>query len=281
MNSADLSRRKAELVAAHGPWTAHNLRLANGLYTIGPEQNYDHHKLARIVQTVADLAGRPLAELRVLDLGCLEGLYALEFGLRGATVVGIEGRKGNWAKAEFARAALELDRVTLHHADIRTILTADYGRFDVILCLGVLYHFDQPEVFRILEALGRLGDLLIIDTHVARRGRVEVTDGGHACAGAYIREYAPGLDAAALERKRWASIGNPRSFWFIRESLVDRLARCGFTTVFEVLFPAEPGKPVDRVTWAAIRGRRQEPLADRGARPAPVAMPGSGGWWRR
>jgi hypothetical protein len=37
-----------------------------------------HLRLRRIIQTIADLGGKPWAELRILDLGSLEGLFAIE-----------------------------------------------------------------------------------------------------------------------------------------------------------------------------------------------------------
>ena len=52
--------------------------------------------------------------------------------------------------------------------DVRDAFVVAHGRFDVVLCLGILYHLDQPDVFRFLARLGELCDgLLILDTHVA------------------------------------------------------------------------------------------------------------------
>jgi 2-polyprenyl-3-methyl-5-hydroxy-6-metoxy-1,4-benzoquinol methylase len=46
-------------------------------------------KVRRTMQIIRDLSGRPFEELRILDLGCGEGVYAIEAGLRGAEVVGV------------------------------------------------------------------------------------------------------------------------------------------------------------------------------------------------
>lgn len=48
---------KDEVVKTWGAWSAHNIRLGDGLYTIDERQNYDHFKLARIKQIVFDPIG--------------------------------------------------------------------------------------------------------------------------------------------------------------------------------------------------------------------------------
>ena len=49
-------------------------------------------KVRRIMQITRDLARRPFPELRILDLGCGEGVYAIEAGLRGAEVLALDVR---------------------------------------------------------------------------------------------------------------------------------------------------------------------------------------------
>ena len=82
-----------------------------GLNTLEPQNPDD--RLTRLVPARVRPAAKPLAETRVLDLACLEGHYAIEFGLSASRVVGIEVREANIAKARFAKEALGLDRVEL------------------------------------------------------------------------------------------------------------------------------------------------------------------------
>ena len=49
-------------------------------------------RVRRAVQTVLDLTAVRVKDLRVLDLGCGEGGFALELGKHGAEVVAIERR---------------------------------------------------------------------------------------------------------------------------------------------------------------------------------------------
>ncbi|MBV9359199.1 MAG: SAM-dependent methyltransferase, partial [Chloroflexi bacterium] len=85
MDSKQIEQRKAEVVQQWGDWTAHNIHLGDDIYTMGGD--FEADKLRRIVQIVADLGGKSIERLRILDLGCLEGGYAIEFARRGAAVV--------------------------------------------------------------------------------------------------------------------------------------------------------------------------------------------------
>src|SRR5919199_94278 len=105
----DVGAGYEDMVARYGPWTAHNVDLGNGLYTISPSPAGDEVKLRRVVQLVSDLLEGQIAGARVLDLACLEGMYALELARRGARVTAIEGREQNLAKAQFAATALGLE----------------------------------------------------------------------------------------------------------------------------------------------------------------------------
>ena len=71
-----------------------------------------------VVQFVCDILGvTQLTGFRVADLGCLEGAHAVELALRGAEVVGIEGRASNVGRACFAAQALGLDHCSFVQDD--------------------------------------------------------------------------------------------------------------------------------------------------------------------
>src|SRR5215217_6605312 len=118
-----------KLVEQHGPWTAMAIKLPDGSYTRAPSPDY---RLRRILQSAADLVGKPLSQCRVLDLACLEGHYAIEFALQGAEAVGIEGREASLVKCEFVKQALGLKRVTFVQDDVRNLSREKYGVFDII-----------------------------------------------------------------------------------------------------------------------------------------------------
>ncbi len=104
-----------------------------------------------------------LKDKSVLEIGCFEGIHTI--GLRTFTdnVTAIDLRPANVFKA--------LARLSLHGADAKVFvadcekLDGSFGRFDVVFHFGVLYHLMQPVEH--LHAVGKLGDTLYLDTHVA------------------------------------------------------------------------------------------------------------------
>ena len=64
----------------------------------------------------ADITG-----VRVLDLACLEGLFAIEFSKMGAETLGIEIRTANIEKARFAKNILGIERCVLVQDDVREL----------------------------------------------------------------------------------------------------------------------------------------------------------------
>ncbi|HEX8501580.1 MAG TPA: class I SAM-dependent methyltransferase [Pyrinomonadaceae bacterium] len=259
MDTEQIRRRRQEVVERFGPWTAHNIHLGGDLYTIERGTVGDDVKLRRVTQVVSDLAGRPLSELRVLDLGSLEGLYAIELARHGARVVAVEAREANIEKMRFAREALSLDRFEIVADDVRNLSAEKYGHFDAVLCLGLLYHLDAPDVFhftaRIAEVCTRVA---VFDTHVALADETSRRYEGGEYWGSNFLEHAEEETEEQRKAKLWASVGNPNSFWLTKPSLNNLLARVGFTSVYECHNPSEVNKPPDRVTLVAVKGRREE-----------------------
>lgn len=259
MNLTELRSRKEDLVKRYGPWTDHNIHLGGDLYTM--ESRPFSPKWRRILQLVADIAGEPLDRLRILDLACLEGQYAVEFARHGASVVGIEGREGNIAKARFAKEALALANLEFHQDDVRNLSVAKYGHFDVVLCLGLFYHLDAPDLFdfmaRISEVCRRF---VVIDTYVSLAAKERYTHGNRTYWGREYVEHSEHSNSEERLDSAWASLDNTRSVWLTRPSLLNLLTHCGFTSTYECFTPAERNKLKDRVTLMGVKGRPQKVL---------------------
>lgn len=262
--STDMAARKREIVEQHGEWTAHPIDLGNGIFTLDESnslysqlvEGHARH-LRRILQIAADVFRCPLNELRVLDLACLEGLYAVEFALQGAESVGIEGRESNDAKAQFAKEALGLDGLTFHQDDVRNLSAEKYGEFDLSMAFGILYHLDAPDVFQFVEQIAEVTrHAAIIDTHIALRPERSHEYKGQLYHGVNFIEHAPETSAEQRARSKHASLDNVNSFWLTRDSFFNLAMNAGFSSVYSCYAPALPGQLSDRETFLCLKGER-------------------------
>jgi 2-polyprenyl-3-methyl-5-hydroxy-6-metoxy-1,4-benzoquinol methylase len=269
MDKTEIERRKAEIVARSGEWTAHRVHLGEGVYTRGAEGS-DVQAIRRVTQLVSDNAGRPLADLRVLDLACLEGGYSIEMALRGCRVLGVEGREVNVEKARFAKEVLGLSNVEFVRDDVRNLSREGRGTFDCVLCLGILYHLDTPDAFKFLEAIAEVCEgFAVVDTLTSVYARESVEYKGRTYWGHRWQEFP---DDVSEERKSgaefaWASLDNPKSLCLTRPSLNNALLHAGFTSVYECHHPSDLTNYTDRVTLLALKGAAVELLTQPGELP--------------
>ena len=269
MTRDELERRHADIVARHGEWT-YDIPLGQGFWTRGNEGD-PQTRLRRVLQAIDDLVPTPLDACRVLDLACLEGQYAIECALRGASVLGIEAREASLAKANFAKDALGLSRLEFVRGDVRNLSVEKHGEFDVIICSGILYHLDTPDVFHLIQRTYEMARRLVVfDTHVSLRPNVAVEFRGSSYHGERLPETHSTPDGAAgssgppSTKELWAGVGNEASFTVSRPSLLNALAAAGFPSVYECLNPVHLGRRglehVNRCTFAAVKGREVELL---------------------
>lgn len=273
MNSVELiENRRREIIERYGQWTSHKIHLGQGLYTIDEQKDVQDDlnksvliqtetRLKSIFQTISDLLKRPLQSLRVLDLASLEGIYAIEPARYGAKTVGIEVREANIEKAKFVQRMLSLDNLELFQDDVRNLSKEKYGSFDVVLCIGIFYHLDTPDVFYFMEKIAEVCDgLLILDTHISFTQEKSYSYQGKTYWGKSYVEHSPGSTLEEREKVLWSSIDNPESFWFTSPSLYNLLTQVGFTSVFEcqeMKKMYEIHKVDDRITLVAVKGQQQ------------------------
>lgn len=240
----------------YGPWHYCNIYLQDGVYTMAPKIIGDEIKLRRVVQCISDHNGGSLEGLRILDLGCGEGIYSIELARRKAQVVAMDGRETHLEKVRFIKRVLSLDNLEVVQDDVRNLSLAKYGKFDVVLCLGILYHLKAPDVFSFIERLNDVCQhLCIVDTRVNLRPKTPYTYDGETYWGGWGEEHWPG-DSKELKLSRIAaSLDDDKNFYLSRPTLYNRLFHVGFTSVYECHIPMEPTKPKDRFTFIAIKGR--------------------------
>lgn len=220
----------------------------------------------RVIQTVSDLAYRPLAGMRVLDLACAHGAYSIELATRGAEVLGIEGRAEWLDVARRAKASASLSNVAFVQDDVRNLSKEKYGEFDIVLCLGLLYHLDAPDVFAFVNSVAEVcRNLAVIETHFVQTPAPHSHEWrGNRYWGRAHDEHSAGATPEAKLKALGQSLDNERAFWFTQASLCNILRHVGFTSVLDCRNPVANlyvGEARDvriwrnRVTLAAIKGQ--------------------------
>lgn len=260
-SAEELEARRREVVARSGPWLHHNIHLGAGVYTIGEDSVGQEVRLPQVVQVAADLLAAPLRDARVLDLAAHEGLFAIELARRGANVVAVEIREEHVDKTRFARDALGLEGMEVHRDDVRNVTVDRYGEFDLVLCLGILYHLDARSAFELVERMASLcRRAAIVDTHFSREPAQRFEHRGIAYWGRTIWEHDPAATAVERARAHGASFDNVESVWLTKPSLFNLLRRTGFTSVLEARVPRPRYGAWDRTVLGAVKGEPQEPI---------------------
>ncbi len=92
--------------------------------------------------------------MRILDAGCGTGAFAVEAARRGAEVLAID-LSPTLVELAVRRVAQHLETFDNGgHIDFRSgdMLSADLGRFDHVVAMDSLIHYEAPDVLRALEA---------------------------------------------------------------------------------------------------------------------------------
>ena len=210
-------------------------------------------KVRRVMQLVTDLTPRPFEELRILDLGCGEGVYAIEAGLRGAKVLAIDARTERMELGDACAQRHGLDNVTFRQEDARRDARRPTGasRSSSASACCTTWRGGDPPVPRARPR--PCGGLLVIDTMVSlETGRGGRPRGGSTAA-TVSRARGRRLTGDATGRLL-GSVDTTFAFRLTLDSLVRALHDAGFSSAFECHAPLEPGKAESRVTLAALKG---------------------------
>jgi len=219
---------------------AHNIELPDGTRTMPGQPLLKDWGICRsalrtlgLLVPIVDPADPP----RVVDLGCNEGGYAVEFARQGYDVVGIEGRRANVDKCEYVARQLDLPNLRFIHDDVRNVKS--HGTFDAVFCCGLLYHLDTPIAYlRDLADVTRR--VLLLHTHYAtpddeewttfRLSPMTVHEGR---LGRWYTEWEPGTSDEEAEGYEWSAVGNASSFWPEKRHLLQAMLDAGFPFVCE------------------------------------------------
>ncbi len=164
----------------------------------------------------------------ILELGPLEGGNSILLEkMNIISNLSIEGRVDSYVKCCVVKNIYDLNKTKFILDDVRDISVKKYGKFDIAVVLGLLYHLDKPN--EIIQALSLMSDVLILSTH-------------------YADEESPYKNAKNMEIKTEKSVyrgriynENPKidpnagleniSFWPYEKDLINMCKDSGFSNV--------------------------------------------------
>jgi SAM-dependent methyltransferase len=190
----------------------------------------------RITWVVERIGGRDaMRDLRVLELGPLEGGHTAMLDEAGAHVTAIESNTRAYLKCLVTKEILGLTRSRFELGDFVPFLATTDHRYDLLVASGVLYH--SPDPIGLLENIARVADRVAIWTHYFH-DEVVAADPGKA------RMFVPSVESVDwrgesivlhrrnyLESLQWAGFcGGPEesALWMERDGLMTVLHGLGF-----------------------------------------------------
>lgn len=113
----------------------HRIEIIPGLITPGIN---DTQTFLKLLDLPNDCSG-----LKVLDLGTRDGFFAFELEKRGAEVLAIDYYSDEQTGFKVV-AELLGSKVKFIQDNIYNVSVNKYGIFDIVLCLGLIYHLPDP-----------------------------------------------------------------------------------------------------------------------------------------
>jgi 2-polyprenyl-3-methyl-5-hydroxy-6-metoxy-1,4-benzoquinol methylase len=168
LTEEQLRARVAELAPFH-----HAIELPHGVNTYVPDKAHRGSNPARVGSVkrhgwpqLLNACGGSLKGLRVLDVACNSGGFTVEAIKAGAAyALGVDIVDRYLEQAEFVRGVLGLENLEFRKLDVYDLTPEAVGRFDVVLCFGILYHLQDP--IRGMKAMADLAtNTMLLDTNL-------------------------------------------------------------------------------------------------------------------
>jgi hypothetical protein len=215
----ELERRANEL----GPWITQFSVL--GVKYGGTYDALNDDRVSRVIQFFPQCT-------RILEVGCLEGAHTviLSRAYPYTDIVALDGRKENIEKARFLTSLYGCKRVTFGLEDLEVASLGNYGRFDLCVCLGLLYHLIEP--WKFIQQVGAQCNALWIWTTICDDAEAETVRSGYR--GKIFQEGPLDHALSALREQ---------SFFPTMGSLVQMLRHAGFCDFHVMNMETTPNGP--------------------------------------
>ena len=190
-----LDTHEAQRLVDAVPHWHHRIEVVPGVFSRG---TYDP-------TSMLDQMGLPqrLDGMRVIDIGCNDGFFSFALEDRGAEVTAVDHSPPTPGFALTHR--LRGSSVTHLRDNIYDMTPDKYGRFDIVLFLGVIYHLRHPLLGIDIASLLCKGTL-VVETHGLDDGFI-LPEGGATTLDdrrLQIMQFYPGRELAGDESNWWA-----------------------------------------------------------------------------
>jgi len=232
----------------------HNIKIGD-TYTIPGQKLLEDDSRVKLIKEI--LYNYKKSNPTLVDLGSLEGGYSLMANKLGFKVSSVEGRYKNCEKIQWLKK-LTGANFDIIWEDVKDIDKFSKKGYDVTLCLGLLYHLDNPVDF-LTKVASKTNDLLVLSTHYSQRvdkmydklpslrkikkaiykrlpfifykanyglGKLEENEG---LQGRWYWEYNKNTSDRKIDKLPASSLSNSNSFWLTKESLIGLLKDLNFS----------------------------------------------------
>jgi hypothetical protein len=210
-----------------GPWMYHVLQMSNQHYR--PVRLEYHRTIFGDDQRIKYIAYfLDVRQRRVLEIGPLEGHHSVILEKMGVREnISIESRDDNLKKCNRIKEKYRLDHTIFLKHDLELLYKGQEepqfsGPFDLVFCLGVLYHVPDP--MEALVWMRRQSKTLFLGTHYIeqedRPAAVYNHKGKNYCGKWWKEDLANPVDGMS-----------PRSFCPYEEDLIEMLKDAGYSQI--------------------------------------------------